>query len=260
MRHAIERFQGRADRYAGFRPDYPDRLLKALSDSILEEPPRAGGVVADVGSGTGIFTRQLRALLPARTAIVGIEPASDMRLKAEAASPHMAGITYLDGLAQRLPIQAETARAVVAATAAHWFDRPEFYKEARRVLIPPGILAIIEYVRDDAGSPAAAAVVEFLARHGGPRAYAHPDYAAELRQAAGFHDFKHVVEPVTLQLSPEAFVGLALSSSHARAAVDTLGEEQAGSMLLRMVAPFVADDWHIPYGYIFHLFTVRCDW
>jgi hypothetical protein len=36
-------------------------------------------------------------------------------------------------------------------------------------------------------------------------------------------------------------------------------QEQAGNVLLRMVAPFVAGDGHVPYGYIFHLFTVRCD-
>ena len=93
--------------------------------------------MVDVGSGTGIFTRQLRALLPAVTPIVGIEPAPDMRLTAEAMSSGIHGISYVDGLAQRLPIPSGQARAVVAATAAHWFDRPLFYEEARRVL-PPG--------------------------------------------------------------------------------------------------------------------------
>jgi SAM-dependent methyltransferase len=257
LQPAFERFQGHADRYAGFRPDYPEQLLKALSHSVLRDPPAAGGVVADVGSGTGIFTRQLRALLPAGLAVVGIEPASDMRLKAAAMSALPAGIRYLDGLAQELPLETGRVRAVVAATAAHWFDRPEFYKEAHRVLVPSGILAIVEYVRDHEGSPAAAAVVDFLARHGGPRAYARPDYAAELRHATGFRDFEHTIEAVTLRLSREAFVGLALSSSHARAAVDALGEREAERTLLQMVETLVSSDGAIPYGYVFHLFTVR---
>ena len=259
MHKTAERFQGSADRYAGFRPDYPERLLRALSRTIIEEPPAAGGVVVDVGSGTGIFTRQLRTLLPGGTPIVGVEPASDMRHKAEDSADVSSGITYLDGLAEKLPVETESARAVVAATAAHWFDRAAFYNEAHRVLMPSGVLAIIEYVRDDERSPAAAAVVKFLAQHGGPRAYVRPDYDAELRQAAGFGAFAHVIERVTLQLTPEVFLGLALSSSHARAAIDRLGEKTAEAMLLQRVDQLISDEGYIPYGYIFQMFIVRRD-
>lgn len=259
MHKATERFQGSADRYAGFRPDYPERLLSALSRSIVEEPPPAGGMVVDVGSGTGIFTRQLRTLLPAGTPIVGVEPTSDMRHKADDSAAVSSGITYLDGLAEKLPIETESVRAVVAATAAHWFDRVAFYNEAHRILMPSGVLAIIEYVRDDERSPAAAAVVDFLGQHGGPRAYVRPDYDGELRHAAGFRAFAHRVERMTLQLETDVFVGLALSSSHARAAIDALGEKAAEAMLLQRVERLISGDGYIPYGYIFQMFTVRRD-
>jgi ubiquinone/menaquinone biosynthesis C-methylase UbiE len=254
---SIERFQGYADRYADFRPAYPEPLLRALACSILEEPP-AGGVVADIGSGTGIFSRQLRALLPAGTAVVGIEPASDMRRKAEAMSAGIAGLFWREGFAEHIPLAAGSARAVVAATAAHWFDRPKFFAEARRVLAPRGLLAIVEYVRDEENSPAAA-VVAFLGRHGGPRAHARPDYPAELSPAAGFRDYAHSTAHVTLSLSPEAFTGLALSSSHARAAIETFGEQPAAEMLLETVGHLVSVDGHIPYRYLFHLFTIRAE-
>jgi ubiquinone/menaquinone biosynthesis C-methylase UbiE len=232
-------------------------LLSFLSQLILSEPSGTEGHVVDVGSGTGIFTRQLRALLPAVTPIVGIEPAPDMRLTAEAMSSGIPGSSYVDGLAQRLLIPSGQARAVVAATAAHWFDRPLFYEEARRVLPPWGLLAIVEYVRDVEGSPAAAVVVDFLTRHGGPRAYEHPDFPAELRAAPGFHNLKHRSERVISQLSAEAFVALALSSSHARHAIETLGEQAAANLLLDMAEPLLARHGHIPFGYVFHLFTVR---
>lgn len=125
--------------------------------------------------------------------------------------------------------------------------------------MPSGVLAIVEYVRDDERSPAAAAVVNFLDQYGGPRAYARPDYVAEMRHAAGFRDFEHLIEHVTLQLSPEAFIGLALSSSHARAAIEALGEPRAAKTLLERVDPLVSANGSIPYGYIFHSFTVRRD-
>lgn len=252
-----DRFQGWSDQYASFRPTYPAPLMKALADLIVEGPPPADGVVADVGSGTGIFTRQLRASLPDTIPIFGIEPVSDMRLNAEMGSPSTTGITYLAGTAEKLPLEAQTARAVVAATAAHWFDRPAFFGEAYRTLMPSGLMAIVEYVRDEEGSPAAAAVIEFLSCHGSPRAYAPPDYEAELRSAVGFRDFKSMSENVTLQLTTDAFLGLALSSSHARAAIQTLGKDTAEKLLLTSVDRLVSSDGRIPYGYIFRMFTVR---
>ena len=57
-------------------------------------------------------------------------------------------VEFRDGVAERLPFVAGVARAVVAATTAHWFERPAFYAKAHRILVPGGILAIVEYVRD----------------------------------------------------------------------------------------------------------------
>jgi ubiquinone/menaquinone biosynthesis C-methylase UbiE len=257
MAQHVERFQGWSDRYAGFRPGYPDTLLKTLSDLIIDEPPPPGGAVADIGSGTGIFTRQLRTFLPVAIPIVGIEPAPDMRREAQTRSSVQVGIEYLDGTAENIPLGTESIRAVVAATAAHWFNRPAFYDEARRTLMPFGIMAIVEYVRDVETSPAAAAVVDFLEHYGGPRAYAPPDYAAELRTATAFLDFQYSVESATLLLTPSEFLGLALSSSHARAAIQTLGQKTAEKLLLRAVDRLILADGRIPYGYRFRMFSAR---
>jgi SAM-dependent methyltransferase len=212
-------------------------LLSFLSQLILSEPSGTEGHVVDVGSGTGIFTRQLRALLPAVTPIVGIEPAPDMRLTAEAMSSGIPGSSYVDGLAQRLPIPSGQARAVVAATATHWFAAPCSMKK-HAGFCPPG-----------ASSPSSSMCVT-------SRDHPRPP-PAELRAAPGFHNLKHRSERVISQLSAEAFVALVLSSSHARHAIETLGEQAAANLLLDMAEPLLARHGHIPFGYVFHLFTVR---
>ena len=105
MAQHVERFQGWSDRYAGFRPGYPDTMLKTLSHLIIDEPPPPGGAVADIGSGTGTFTHQLRTFLPITIPILGIVPASDMRHEAQTRSPVQVGIEYLDGTAENIPLR-----------------------------------------------------------------------------------------------------------------------------------------------------------
>jgi len=123
--------------------------------------------------------------------------------------------------------------------------------------MPFGVMAIVEYVRDEEASPAAAAVVEFLKHYGGPRVHVPPDYDAELRTATAFLDFQYSIESVTLQLAPSEFLGLALSSSHARVAIQTLGREKAEKRLLKAVNRLILTDGRIPYGYRFRMFSAR---
>ncbi len=94
--------------------------------------------------------------------ITGVEPAAEMRRKAMV--PKTIGIAYRDGLAQNIPLEAGSARAVpLRRRRSIWFDRPYALRGGalRRILMPSGLLAIVEYVRDEQHSPAAAAVVEF---------------------------------------------------------------------------------------------------
>ena len=247
------RFQTGTDRYARFRPDYPSSLVRHVAARIASVDASPDSPVVDVGSGTGIFTRQLASFLPAAVPLIGIDPSREMREKAESASSR-ASIAYRDGTAEDLPLEQGTARAVIAATAAHWFDRPEFYREAGRVLIPGGLLGITEYVRDEAASAAARAVVEFLETYGEHRAYARPDYISELDSLSGFGPVDLFQEPVTLFLKPDEFAGLALSSSHARQAVQRLGVEEAHGKLRAIAAGLINDNGDVPFGYLFQAF------
>ena len=62
MVQGTRRYDRLAEQYSQYRPRYPDQLISHLADIIAKAP--ASNLVVDVGSGTGIFTRQLRAALP----------------------------------------------------------------------------------------------------------------------------------------------------------------------------------------------------
>jgi SAM-dependent methyltransferase len=249
-------FEADAKGYSTFRPSYTKGLLSHVTARLMQEPPR-GGFVLDVGSGTGIFTRQLRAALPDHIALTGIEPSPDMRAKASALSPAGPSLTYADGTAERLHNEDGSVRAVIAASAAHWFERPAFYAEARRVLMPAGLLAIVEYVRDEKSSPAAAALIRFTAENGGEASYGRPDCAGEIAALEGFGDVEIYQERSARRLTPEQYVGLAMSSSHARPAIANLGQERAEAILRQLGADHAEEDGLLSFGYLFQAFTAR---
>jgi SAM-dependent methyltransferase len=125
--------------YARGRPDYPDALLAWLRDALRLAPGRR---VADVGAGTGKFTRRLEAT---GAAVLAIEPVDAMRAELERST----GAVALAGTAQALPVSSSTLDAVTCAQAFHWFAHTAVLDEFARVLRPGGRLGLVWNVRDE---------------------------------------------------------------------------------------------------------------
>ncbi|TDB89909.1 class I SAM-dependent methyltransferase [Actinomadura sp. KC216] len=127
-RQMAESFGADAERYDRARPRYPVELI----ERIVAAAP--GPDVLDVGCGTGIAARQLRA---AGAEVLGVEP--DARMA---------------DLARRRGVESEVATfedwdpagrefdAVVAAQAWHWIDPDAGAAKAARVLRPGGLLSV----------------------------------------------------------------------------------------------------------------------
>lgn len=79
----------------------------------------------------------------------------------------------------------------------------------------------------------------------------------ELAEAAGFGAFEAFLLPCELRLDLDAFVGLALSSSHAAGAIERFGIEGARSAVRELAMPYRIDDGHVLFGYLFQCFTAR---
>src|SRR5262245_32425671 len=79
MTDSTQRFSDRVADYVRWRPSYPPGVVTALQAAGLLRPSSA---VADVGSGTGIFTA---LLLPHAARVFAVEPNAPMRAAAEAA-------------------------------------------------------------------------------------------------------------------------------------------------------------------------------
>ena len=120
--------------YAKFRPRYPD----ALFDFLAEEAP-ARDEAWDVGTGTGQSAVGLARVFEHVTAT---DPSS---AQIERAHPHPR-VDYRVGPAEASGLDGDTMDLVAVAQAVHWFDRPRFWPEARRVLRPGGVMAVWTYL------------------------------------------------------------------------------------------------------------------
>ncbi|MBX8467111.1 class I SAM-dependent methyltransferase [Deinococcus sp. RIT780] len=124
------RFLGRADVYAQARPGYPDALGAWLRDLGL-----LNARVADIGAGTGLFTR---LLLAHGAAVTAVEPNPDMRAALGEGLRGVPGLTVQAGTSEATGLAGASVGLITAAQAAHWFDPARTLPEFRRVLRPDG--------------------------------------------------------------------------------------------------------------------------
>jgi SAM-dependent methyltransferase len=128
-----DHFSGHAADYAAHRPTYPKGLVDYLVSAASGR-----GLAWDVGCGSG----QLSVVLADSFERVVATDASAQQVAS--ATPHPR-VAYAVAPAEASGLPGGVADLVVAAQAAHWFDLPAFYAEARRVARPGAVVALISY-------------------------------------------------------------------------------------------------------------------
>jgi len=135
--NATSRFSDRVENYVRYRPGYPEKVV----DALRREPGlRPDHVIADIASGTGIWTRML---LQNGNPVYAVEPNVDMRQAGERLLAGFANLTSVEGTAEATTLADSSVDFVTAAQAAHWFDRARARKEFVRILKPRGWLVLI---------------------------------------------------------------------------------------------------------------------
>ncbi len=105
----------------------------------------ASDVVVDLGCGPGTAVRQARRGGAARA--VGIDPSPQMLRLARWMTTlrHMDGVDFLEGTAESIPLEAQSATVVWAVQSVHHWENPDRgLKESLRVLAPGGRLVLAE--------------------------------------------------------------------------------------------------------------------
>lgn len=128
-----DHFSKQSKGYRDFRPHYPSEWFEWLAKQCPEK-----ALAVDVATGSG----QAAVGLAPHFATVRAFDASESQVKN--ARP-LDNIQYEVAQAELIPVPDHTADLVTVAQAVHWFDRPLFYREVKRITRPQGLIAMWAY-------------------------------------------------------------------------------------------------------------------
>jgi SAM-dependent methyltransferase len=158
--NATSRFSDRVENYVRYRPGYPSEILPVLS---AECGLTRDHVMADIASGTGIWTR---TLLENGNPVYAVEPNVDMRQAGERLLADFSRFTSVAGSAEATTLPDASVDFVTAAQAAHWFDRPRTRREFVRILKPQRWLVLLWNERLTNSTPFLRAYEQLLLDYG----------------------------------------------------------------------------------------------
>jgi len=160
MTNSTTRFSNRVENYIKYRPSYPPEVLETL---VHECGLNTNSVVADIGSGTGIFTK---VLLPKAQQVFAVEPNDAMRAAAENMLQDEPGFVSVNGTSENTTLPNDSVDFITAAQAFHWFNIEECKKEFQRIGKPGAWTTIIWNERRIDSSPFLRGYESLLQKYG----------------------------------------------------------------------------------------------
>lgn len=124
-----DHFSGHASDYGRFRPTYPDALFDRLA-ALAPTRRRAW----DCATGNG------QAAIPLAARFDEVL-ATDASAEQIARAPIVPGVSFTVAPAHASGLPDHSVDLITVAQALHWFELDPFWAEARRVLVPGGIIA-----------------------------------------------------------------------------------------------------------------------
>lgn len=205
----IYKFNGMADDYSKYRPNYANESINYI---INAASLTKSSVIADIGSGTGKFSK---LLLDKGFYVFGVEPNDDMRQKAENELIKNKNFISIAGSSENTTLPNCSIDLITVAQAFHWFDIEKFLVECNRILKENGYVLVI-YNKGDYSTEVINAISELSKRY-------CPKYVGS---SGGIENnpniFNNFFDEYTIKvfennykLNMEQFIGLNFSASYA---------------------------------------------
>jgi len=135
----IERFSNKAEKYELYRPTYTEESILKILD-LCDVIPNEKIKIADIGSGTGKFTK---LLLDKGFTVYAIEPNEQMRIIAENKFGNHDNFNSINEIAEDTHLEDNSISIITVAQAFHYFDLDKVKKEFVRILKKDGKVALL---------------------------------------------------------------------------------------------------------------------
>jgi ubiquinone/menaquinone biosynthesis C-methylase UbiE len=206
----MSRFSDRVENYARYRPGYPPGVLALLREECGLLPSH---VIADIASGTGIFTK---LLIDNGNPVFAVEPNAEMREVGLDQLGAYDRLVLVAGTAEETTLRSASVDFVTAAQAAHWFDLPRARAEFVRILKPHGWCVLLWNERRTASTPFLCDYEQLLLTYGTDyKEVRHERTTATIDQFFEPAKYKERVFSLCQRFDYEGAAGRLLSSSYA---------------------------------------------
>jgi ubiquinone/menaquinone biosynthesis C-methylase UbiE len=246
-------FTGLAENYARYRPSYSADVLSAILGMIGK--PASTLAVADIGAGTGIWTRLLADRKPA--SITAVEPNDDMRAQGAAAG---GGIEWKKGSGEATGLSANSFDLVSMASSFHWVDFAAGTREFHRILKPGGVFVALWNPRYLEASPMLTEIEQKLSelnpklsRVSSGKSPFVEELTARFANHPLFEPPLYLEGRHSMQLTQEQYIGVWNSVNDIRS---QLGEEKF-AQFMAYVKTRIAAEPHIDCSYLTRAWAVR---
>jgi ubiquinone/menaquinone biosynthesis C-methylase UbiE len=132
-----ERFSDRVDNYQKYRPSYTDETIDYIFNNFGLSND---SVIADIGSGTRIFTEKL---LKRCKKVYAVEPNPEMRIAADKKLSPYKTYESINGTSENTTLDDKSLNGITVAQAFHWFNIEKTKEEFKRILKKDGYIFLI---------------------------------------------------------------------------------------------------------------------
>lgn len=140
-------FSNRVKDYVKYRPTYPRDAINYLYDNVKFDED---STVADIGAGTGIFSK---LLVERGTKVIAVEPNQEMREASQQILGHETNFRAVGGSSEQTSLADNSVDFIVCAQSFHWFERTATKIEFKRILKERGKVILVWNTRQIKGTP-----------------------------------------------------------------------------------------------------------
>ncbi|MBR9706375.1 class I SAM-dependent methyltransferase [Candidatus Pacearchaeota archaeon] len=222
-KHKASDYTGKGENYRKYRSGYSDTVLNLILAHTGLAYSEQSKTVADIGAGTGIFSRQLA---DKGLNVISVEPNDDMRANGEEYTKDYRNVSWRKGDGENTGLANKSVNLVTMASAFHWTDPNKSLPEFYRILKDKGYVTLLWNPLVKQGDPIQEQVEQIIQTNipNLSRGFRSGENSKELLMSSGY--FTDVLEMRHVHKSTQSkdhYISAWKAANHVRTSAEEIG-------------------------------------